>query len=614
MSRMSLPARARAGAGRFTSRLLIGPIRAGRLRDTGWPIGLRTIVLSSTVAFGLAVLLVVASPLLRAVLPLSLSNGAAALSLPRVLLPLFFALVVLSAALLQTAAMHMRWVAAAPITALSCLLLLYLGGMDQGEALDFTLVTPGKVVSLVASIGLVVLLVVRRRRPFSWVEFAIVLALIGGTTVVSLWRAAAQTLPFGIDFGPPTASILMGALGSLAAPAALAAGVAVAEFAIAAAFAIVATVRERSPAAAASPTGRGRPVLRWAFGILAVWLTVETALRYATGSPAAAPPEELVGTGILLGLLVAGVALLWLARRRGRPVTPEETLGGVGGIVLPVAAAVTALLIPVTVVLLAAQVFMTWGGGATPAALASAAVTVLSSTAVTLAIRTLVAAGLVVLAIVLAHRGRRGVPELLLAFGLVIGASSVPALLGLEGTWSSEAASVLLAAGSILLGIVLAVRRRLGSAELAALSVALLLAEAAAWREVLANPLSALLGASVIAFVLLGFLWGFVTGADTTHEGSVSYPVPARVLLFLANNLFGVTVLAFAALARDLDAVIDLDQFAGVGDAVLGTALIAVLAVVLWAGAVAGQVRAPAAEPSGPPAPEASATAPVNAS
>jgi hypothetical protein len=56
------------------------------------------------------------------------------------------------------------------------------------------------------------------------------------------------------------------------------------------------------------------------------------------------------------------------------------------------------------------------------------------------------------------------------------------------------------------------------------------------------------------------------------------------VLLFLANALFGVTVLAFAALARDFEAVIDLDQFAGAGDAVLGSGLIAVTGVLLWGG------------------------------
>jgi hypothetical protein len=154
---------------------------------------------------------------------------------------------------------------------------------------------------------------------------------------------------------------------------------------------------------------------------------------------------------------------------------------------------------------------------------------------------------------------------------------------GFTVEWTSEAVSVLVGIGTVALAILLAVQRRLGPAQLAALCVALLLAEAAAWREVLANPLSALLGASAVAFILLGFVWGFVAGAEPTRSGSAAYPVPARVLLFLANNVFGVTALAFAALARDLDVVIDLDQFAGAGDLLLGTALIVVVVIALWA-------------------------------
>ncbi|MCU1571007.1 MAG: hypothetical protein JWR33_1748 [Naasia sp.] len=583
MSAGSVATRTASAVRRFIRRLLVEPVRDGRLRDTGWPAGLRTIVVCATVAFALAVALVVGAPLLRATMPLSLSNGASTFSLPRAILPLFFTLVVLSAALLQTAALHFRLLAAVPVLGLSALLLLFLGGMDTGDGTELELATPGKIASVAAVLGLIALFVVRRRRPFGWAEFPIVLALIGGTTVIALARIAAHSLPFGIDFAPPTANLLMGALGSLAAPAALAAGVAVAEFAIAAAFALVAPLRARAAASGTGGAARARPVLLIAFVALSAWLVVETASRYLTGNSGTASLPELIGTTVLVALLAAGVGLLRLARGR-QSVPPEEALATVGGVALPVAAAVTALLIPVTVLLLAGQVLTTWGAGTTPAALASAAVSVLAGSTMTLAVRAVIAVLLTGLAFVLARRGRRGSPELLLAFGLVIAATSVPALLGWNGAWSSDAASVLLAAGSIALGVVLAIRRRLGSRELAALCVALLLAEAAAWREVLANPLSALLGASVVAFVLLGFLWGFLAGADTTHRGSPAFPIPSRVLLFLANALFGVTVLAFAALARDFEAVIDLDQFAGAGDAVLGSGLIAVTGVLLWGG------------------------------
>jgi hypothetical protein len=72
-----------------------------------------------------------------------------------------------------------------------------------------------------------------------------------------------------------------------------------------------------------------------------------------------------------------------------------------------------------------------------------------------------------------------------------------------------------------------------------------------------------------------------------THGDSAAYPRASRVLLFLANAVFGVTVLAFGTLARDLGAAIDLDAFAQFGDELLGTALILAAVMAVWAGATA---------------------------
>ncbi|BDZ47519.1 hypothetical protein [Naasia aerilata] len=410
MTPSSIAVRARRGAGRFASRLLVEPIREGRLVDTGWPPGLRVIVACSVGAFVLAVALVVASPLLRATLPLALSNGAAAFSLPRPLLPLFFALIVLSAALLQTAALHFRWVAALPITALTALLLLYLGGLDGGAVLDATPFTPGKIASLVAVAVLVVLLVIRRRRPFSWAEFALVLVLLGGTAVVALARAAAESIPFGLDFGPPTANILMGALGTLAAPAALAAGVAVAEFAIAAAFAIVATIRTRSAGAASLPLVQPR----------AAPLGLRDPRRLAAARDPPPLPPRLFRRRSAGRADRHGRALRPPGRRRRRALEaaprrasgqrrrdprPRRGSGASGrrrrdGPAHPRHRAPPRRAGPDGV-----------GAGTGPALFAGLAVAVLSSSTVTLVVRTLVAVALVIAAAVLARRGRRGSPS-----------------------------------------------------------------------------------------------------------------------------------------------------------------------------------------------------------
>ncbi|MCA1943293.1 MAG: hypothetical protein LDL15_06765, partial [Yonghaparkia sp.] len=134
-------------------------------------------------------------------------------------------------------------------------------------------------------------------------------------------------------------------------------------------------------------------------------------------------------------------------------------------------------------------------------------------------------------------------------------------------------------------------RRQLDYRRLALLLTALLLSAAAAWRDVLADPLSAVIGASGLALVLFGFVWGFLTDADITHGHSRAYPRPARVLLFLANAVFGVTVLAYGALARSVDAGIDLDAFAQFGDQLLGTAVILAAVMAVWAAAVSADSR-----------------------
>jgi hypothetical protein len=58
-------------------------------------------------------------------------------------------------------------------------------------------------------------------------------------------------------------------------------------------------------------------------------------------------------------------------------------------------------------------------------------------------------------------------------------------------------------------------------------------------------------------------------------------------MLFLANAVFGITVLAFGALARDIGAGFNLDGFAQFGDELLGTALILAVVGAVWSSALA---------------------------
>lgn len=602
---MTAAGRLVGGLGRFWRGLVAEPIARGRLRDTGWPPGLRPIVVVGIVAFCLAVLIILAAPLIRAASPLSVSVGEIVLSLPRLMLPTIFWLIIVSIALMQTAALHTRRRTTVVLTTVAALVLLFIGSLDFGiDDAGGMAVTAGKVASVLAVIALVVLAIVRRSRSFAWWEFPLVLAIMGGAVTVALGRSAAQSAPFGIDFGPPTASLVTSTIGLLAVPAALAAGVAVAEFAIGAATSTVSAVqRPLGRAREGDPPERpaGRPsvpvVLIVVFLLVAVWRIVELVAGLVLGTGSVL---ELVDLPLSIGI-IAAVAVLWwmLARvRRGGTASIDEVMGRLDDIGLPVAAALTITLAPVVLLLLSAQVLVAWGLDSDALAGLFAAAAVLRSTTVLAVVRLIVGVALIVLAIRAARRGQRGAPELLAAIAVMALLSTLPTLVEAPITWSSEGIAVTIALASIVLALVLGLQRRLDARGLALLTVALLLSAAAAWRDVLADPLSVLIGASGIALVLFGFVWGFVTDADATHASSAAYPRASRVLLFLANAVFGVTVLAFGSLARDLSVGIDLDAFAQFGDELLGTALILSAVLAVWAGATARPSAAPMPGPT----------------
>jgi hypothetical protein len=379
----------------------------------------------------------------------------------------------------------------------------------------------------------------------------------------------------------------MSTLGQLAVPAALAAGVAVAEFAVIAATSAVSAVHR--PLANARQRGvlRAVPiVLITAFGLVALWRITELVLGVFADTGAVIDP---VHVPLSLGI-VAVVASLWwvLARiRRSASARVDEVVDRLDTVTLPVAAALSIALAPLVILLLAAQIITAWGGGGTVVESLFGATDVLGSSTTLVIVRTLVGVTLVVIAVIGARRGVRAVPELLATIGLFVLLSVMPLVVDGAPGWSSAALAGVITVGTVVLAAGLAVRRTLTARRLALLTVALLLSAAAAWRDVLADPVSLVIGAGGVALALFGFVWGFITDADVTHGESTAYPRASRVMLFLANAVFGITVLAFGTLARDLGAAIDLDAFAQFGDELFGTALILAAVAAVWS-SVAG--------------------------
>ncbi|MEN9620648.1 MAG: hypothetical protein RL499_841 [Actinomycetota bacterium] len=581
---------ARVGEGlvRFWRGLIVTPIRHGRLRDTGWPSGLRPVVVVGIVAFCLGVVIIVAAGAIRAISPVSASVGESVLSLPRLMLPTIFWLVIVSLGLMQTAALHTRRRTAVVLTFMTSLIVLFIGSLDLGtDDAGGAAVTPGKAVSVIAVLALIAIVVLRRRSTFAWWEFPLVVAVIGVSSVLSLGRSAAQSAPYGIDFGPSSASLVMSTLGQLAVPAALAAGVAVAEFAIVAAMSAVAAVHRPSADGGQPLARRAIPVvLVVVFVLVAGWRIVEVVIGMAAEF---GPEITLTHIPLSVGIVAAMIGLWVLIGRvrRSRVVVADDVLAQSDPVMLPIAAALSITLAPLVITLLIVQILSAWGGEGPVVDALRALADLVRGTAALVIVRSVVGVALIVLALVVARRGTRGLPELFAVVGLVTLVSVLPMVLTEAPLWSQSALASVIALGTLVLAGVLAVRRVLTARRLALLTVALLLSAAVVWRELLSDPVSVIIGAGGVALVLFGFVWGFVTDADVTHGESAAYPRASRVMLFLANAVFGITVLAFGALARDIGAGINLDGFAQFGDELLGTALILAVVGAVWSSALA---------------------------
>lgn len=582
----------------FLVHVFVDPVRDGRLRSDRWPRGLAPVVLIALAGYVLAAIAVVASAALREASELTASAGSFALSLPVWTVGPLLALVVLALALAQTAALRVPLWLAIVVTALSSLVIVSVGMADV--SID-TAVTPGRVAAAVTTVALWVLLIVRRRRLFAWGEFPIVFVLITIGIGVGAWNTTRGAADFGIEAGPLTLASIMQNIGALAYPAALAAGAAVAQLSCAMATQSVASVQRQLPAIVGGILLAG----------LVVWRGWAVVAGFAEGKDADA------AAFVAAVFLLAAVAGSWvvLARLRGSAEPPRTAAleSRFGEVAQAIAALMVIGILPTTFLYMLTSILysITFDD-----ALSSPPATVadlLGDTRVIWSIRIAVGLGLIVLAVRAARRGQVTTPELFASMGIATSAISVLALAGLDDlVWTGFALTVVVTIAAVALLIAWIVRRRLTTARAAAIGIALLIAALFDERTFVEDPIKWAFGFAGSAFVLFGFVWALLTGGGRANRTSRRYPRSSRVLLFLANALFGVTVLAFAALARDPEATVNLSAPLLLGDELLGTglltaALLAALATALQparattgatASAGAGAVQSrPAARP-----------------
>ena len=569
----------------FVVHVVVEPVRGGRLRAERWPRGLGPVAAIALAGCLLAAVAVVAAKGIREASELSASTGAFAISLPAWTVGPLLALVVLALSLAQTAALRVPLWLALLVTLLSSLVMISVGATDV--ALDSAM-TPGRVAAALATIALWVILVVRRRRRYSWVEFAVVFAVITIGIGVGAWTTTRGAADFGIEAGPLTLATIMQNIGTLAYPAALAAGAAVARLSCSMATQSVASVERRLPLVV------GAALL----GALVVWRGWAIIAGFTSG--------EIYELASFLSavLLLAAVVGTWVVLGRMRGPVPPPPAAALESRFGEVAQAIAALLVigilPTTLLYMATSILysLTFDDAVAgpPAALAE----VLADDLVVWLLRAAVGIGLVLLAVRDARRGQRTTPELYSSMGIVCLATSAFALSGLERfAWTGFSLTVVVTVAAIALLIAWIVRRALTPARAAAIGVALLIAALFDQRTFVEDPLKWAFGFAGSAFVLFGFVWALLTGGSRANGNSRRYPRSSLVLLFLANALFGVTVLAFAALARDPDATVDLTAPLLLGDELLGTGLLAAALLAALATALEPPGRAVRADSHG---------------
>jgi hypothetical protein len=547
---------------------VVTPVREGRIRDTGWPYGLRAVVLTGYLAFVVAGLLVVTSgPIRRAS---DLGPGASALvGLPEPAVWMLTTLFSFGLSLLLVAALRSPWW-------LRLLALLVVLAALSAWALR----TPGTsgwpfwwLVVLLLLAALVVLVVLRSRRGFRWWELGVVWALVAAGLVIGLVENRYST-DFGSDQVPVFLQYLAQSLGTLVLPTAMVAGAAVAEVSV------------RLTVAGTEQAQRlARHWVPYAvLGLVVAVRGVQVARQVAGLDPVLQGWDVVVASLVLVGLLAGvGVGLLRLARRSGTQPDVDGLGDELGAVALPIGAALILVNLPLQLAVGVLPVLgvldpsgTVSGSSVDPAVLVGRLVD---------PIRAVVGLAVIGLAVRAARRGRATRALVLGSVGVMLVMLARSLVQGPEARAGVDPDVVNLVATAVVVvsGGVQLVRRRLTRPRALGLAGALVLCALFSSRDFISDPVGAVLGFSGAALVLFGLTWDLFTGSSWANEESRRFVRPTRVLLVLANSVLTMSVLAFAALVRDGSTTIYLDPYAEFGDLIFGTALLAAAVVAVLA-------------------------------
>lgn len=554
-----------------------GRIRAGALRDLGWPAGLRTLVWTGTAAAVIAALLALLSEPIRRSAELAVTAPGEA-GVPRAWIWLLLVLLVVAAALFQVAATHGPWwLRGLGLVVTAGLMSIWGVPGVAAEELPYTLLTGAAVLALV------VFCLVRGRLGFAWWEFSVLVVVIGAPLVGGLVELGRSNRAFGFEFTPAYLGQALALGGALVLPLFVAAGFAVANLAVGV---TAATLRQ----------AQRLPGRRWPYVVLAAVVVLRAGqsawelLRGRLAGDDLSTFVPAVGVAAALALLVGGLGLLG---RRSAGVADVTVLSEQASrIALPVGVALAGLLLPVILVTQVQGLLSSLGLVPFRTDRFDAAViATLGTDYATLVI----AAVLLVLAVVQVRAGRP-------AYALVLGCCAVAVLTQAmrfltANRWpirlDVDALNLVATAFTLLVAGWYVARRAITPDRALAVAGLLILSALFSYRDLLTDPVGSVVGYTGAGLVLVGIGWDFLTGSDWGNGSSRTFPTPTRVLLLVAKLMLPAILVAFAALVREPVAVSDLDAYARVGNQVLGTALLAAAYIAVLQLVVRDQSLAP---------------------
>jgi hypothetical protein len=411
-----------------------------------------------------------------------------------------------------------------------------------------------------AIVGVALVFAVRwRARPRPVLEFAILFALISIIFLLSQRQELQTQYLFGIPTGLAKISFNVSFLGGLITPLLLLIGMNIADFTRRASHWVGDILTARAP----------RMTALLILGALLAWRlffiiadTLEHASKVSTR-------EQIYGIAGAFGEIVIVGLIWWITGRLHRAAPDEETMASeVEPWARPLVLSYSAVQL-FTFFVLALLMAIANGAWLEPLQVALFALVDRLTNQVTTPYHLLFSTGMLVLSVVLAGRGRRGLALYVGIFGalhLWWNVTSRGNLLEMLRGGGNDAVELCWIAVFTIAAVWWTMRGELTAPRVTRLVVLLLILTLMRQRDFIENPFSPFFGFAGIGFIAFSLVWDIATSGSWTNDDSPRVPRISRVFLYLGSILLTATVLNWAVTIHDLDTV---EKFTG-GAALVG--------------------------------------------